>query len=313
MCWAVALCLTLSVVTFIIFYVVPTQEVQAQGGGFTDLRKSSQLNGAISHQYLQWVWHLAHGSLGHSFFSRRTVNSIIGDAAPVTIWLTLGGAVVWMLIAAPLGVLSALRPRSLIDRGATTIVLVGISAHPLWLGLIFSWFFGFKLGWLPDSGYCDLIKPSTSCGGPVQWFTHMLLPWFTFALVFAAIYVRMIRATVTEALQEDYVRSAKAKGLTEWAAVRKHVLPNALLPVVTMLAMDIGRFALPTALFIENAFGLPGLGQVLYVSLQRNDLPVLVGVVVFTAATVVVLNLLADLMYAAFDPRIKLRAEAAPV
>ena len=140
----------------------------------------------------------------------------------------------------------------------------------------------------------------------------MLMPWFVFALVFAALYVRMIRATVTEALHEDYVRSAHAKGLTEWEAVRKHVLPNALLPVVTMLAMDIGRFALPTALFVETAFGLPGLGKVLYDALQRNDLPVLVGVVVFTAATIVVLNLVADLLYVALDPRVKLEAVAVP-
>jgi peptide/nickel transport system permease protein len=312
LCWAVALCLTLSLVTFIVFYVIPTQEVQVRGGGFTDLRKASQLNGAITHQYAQWLWHLGHGSLGRSFFSRRTVNSIIGDAAPVTIWLTLGGAVMWMLIALPLGVLSALHPRSLIDKGATTLVLVGISAHPLWMGLIFSWLFGSKLRVLPDGGYCDLINPSTSCGGPVAWFTHMLMPWFVFALVFAALYVRMIRATVTEALHEDYVRSAHAKGLTEWQAVRRHVLPNALLPVVTMLAMDIGRFALPTALFVETAFGLPGLGKVLYDALQRNDLPVLVGVVVITAAAIVVLNLVADLLYLALDPRVKLQAVAVP-
>jgi peptide/nickel transport system permease protein len=313
LCWAVALCLTLSLVTFIVFYVIPTQEVQVRGGGFTDLRKASQLNGAITHQYAQWVWHVGHGSLGRSFSSRRTVDSIIGDAAPVTIWLTLGGAVMWMLIALPLGILSALRPRSLVDRGATTLVLVGISAHPLWLGLILSWLFGFKLGLLPGSGYCDLISPSTGCGGPTSWFTHMLMPWFTFALVFAAIYVRMIRAAVTEALQEDYVRSAHAKGLSDWAAVRKHVLPNALLPIVTMLAMDIGRFALPTALFVETAFGLPGLGKVLYDALQRNDLPVLVGVVVFTAGAVVLLNLVADLLHAVLDPRVKLRVEAVPV
>jgi len=312
LCWAVALCLTLSLVTFIVFYVIPTQQVQVRGGGFTDLRKASQLNGAITHQYAQWLWHLGHGSLGRSFFSRRTVNSIIGDAAPVTIWLTLGGAVMWMLIALPLGVLSALHPRSLIDKGATTLVLIGISAHPLWMGLIFSWLFGSKLGVLPGGGYCDLINPSTSCGGPVAWFTHMLMPWFVFALVFAALYVRMIRASVTEALNEDYVRSAHAKGLTEWEAVRKHVLPNALLPVVTMLAMDIGRFALPTALFVETAFGLPGLGKVLYDALQRNDLPVLVGVVVFTAAAIVVLNLVADLLYVALDPRVKLQAVAVP-
>jgi peptide/nickel transport system permease protein len=311
--WAVALCLALSLVTFIIFYVMPTEQVQVRGGGFTDLRRASQLNGPIFQQYGEWVWHVANGSMGKSFFSRRDVNEIIGAAAPVTISLIIGGAIMWMLIAVPLGVLSAMRPRSLLDRTATCVVLVGISVHPLWLGLIFSWFFGFRLHVLPGEGYCDLINPSTTCGGPVAWFTHMLMPWFVFALVFAALYVRMIRASVTESLQEDYVRLAYAKGHSEWGTVRGHVLPNALLPVIAMLAMDIGRFALPTALFVETAFGLPGLGKVLYDSLIRNDLPVLVGVVVFTALAIVVLNLIADLLYAVLDPRVQLQAEAIPV
>lgn len=304
--WAVVLCIVLSLVTFIIFYVIPTNRVQTRGGGFTDLSAASQVSGPIVQRYGQFLWHVATGSLGNSFFSRRSVNDILLDAAPVTISLTIGGALLWMLIAIPLGVFSAMKPRSLVDRSATTLVLIGFSAHPLWLGLIFSWLFGFKLGVLPKSGYCDLVNPPYyGCGGPVEWFTHLILPWFTFALFFAALYVRMIRATVAEALHEDYVRSARAKGLSEWRAVRTHVLPNAMLPVIAMLAMDIGRFALPTALFVETAFGLPGLGKVLYESLLRNDLPVLVGVVIFTALGVAVLNLFTDLLYGLFDPRVK--------
>jgi peptide/nickel transport system permease protein len=311
--WAVVLCFVLSLVTFIIFYVIPTNRVQVRGGGFTDLQRASQLSGPIVEQYLQFVWHIGQGSLGNSFFSRRSVNDILLDAAPVTLSLTIGGAIVWLVIALPIGVFSAMRPRSLLDRGATAFVLIGFSAHPLWLGLIFSWFFGFKLGVLPKSGYCDLINPAGGCGGPVQWFTHLILPWLTFALFFAALYVRMIRASVAEALHEDYVRSARAKGMSEWRAVRTHVLPNALLPVIAMLAMDIGRFALPTALFVETAFGLPGLGNVLYESLLRNDLPVLVGVVIFTALGVALLNLLTDLLYGVFDPRVRLSTRAVPL
>lgn len=308
--WAIALCLALSFVTFVIFYVIPTNQVQVRGGGYTDLGKATQVSGPFFEQYGQFLSHVSHGSLGRSFFSRRTVTDILAEAAPVTIALTIGGAVIWMLIALPLGILSAVRPRSLLDRSATVLVLVGISVHPLWLGLVFSWVFGYKLDVLPLSGYCDFFNPSTTCGGAAQWFTHMLLPWFTFALVFAALYTRMIRATVAEALQEDYVRLAHAKGLSEWGALRRHVLPNALVPVVAMLAMDIGRFALPTALFIETVFGLPGLGKVLYDSLLRYDLPVLVGIVVFTAVVIALLNLLADLVCALFDPRVRLRVRA---
>jgi peptide/nickel transport system permease protein len=242
-----------------------------------------------------------------SYVSRRPVRDIIRDALPVTLALTVGGAVFWLLIALPLGVLSAIRPRSLLDRTATVLVLVGISTHPLWLGLILSYSLGYQLHLLPSAGYCDLFSPVGSCGGPTQWFAHMLLPWFTFSLVFAALYVRMIRATVTETLQEDYVRFARAKGMSEWAVLRRHAQPNAFIPVIPMVAMDISRFALPTALFVETAFGLPGLGQTLRNALIRNDLPVIVGVVVVTALVIAIVNFVGELIQAAIDPRVKLQ------
>ena len=145
-----------------------------------------------------------------------------------------------MLIALPIGILSALRPRSLFDRTSMVFVLIGISAHPVWIGLILSYVVGFKLGWTPITGYCDFFNPTTDCGGPVQWAWHMILPWITFAILFAALYVRMIRANVMETSNEDYVRTARAKGAPEQVVIRSHILRNALLPVVTMLGMDIG-------------------------------------------------------------------------
>jgi peptide/nickel transport system permease protein len=157
-----------------------------------------------------------------------------------------------------------------------------------------------------------MFNSPTSCGGPVQWFTHLLMPWFTFALVFAALYVRMIRASVTETLEEDYVRLARAKGMSEWRAVRSHVLPNAFISVVPMVAMDVSRFALPTALFVETAFGLPGLGHVLRDALVRNDLPVIVGVVVVSVTVIVFLNLVGELLQVLVDPRVAVRAAPAP-
>ncbi len=217
-----------------------------------------------------------------------------------------------MLIALPLGILSAIRPRSTIDRTATVVTLVGMSTHPLWLGLVLSYFLGYTLHVLPTSGYCDLFGPVGTCGGPVQWFTHMVMPWFTFALVFAALYVRMIRASVTEVLQEDYVQMARAKGASEWAVLRRHALPNAFVSVVPMVAMDISRFALPTALFVETAFGLPGLGRALRDALIRNDLPVIVGVVVVSVVVIAVANFIGELMHVVVDPRVKMRAAPAP-
>src|SRR5919199_1336339 len=139
--------------------------------------------------------------------------------------LVFGKAIFWMLLALPIGILSALRPRSLLDRASMTFVLIGISAHPIWIGLIFSYFFGYKWGITPITGYCDFINPSfgAECGGVVQWAYHMILPWMTFAILFAALYARMIRANVLETMNEDYVRTARAKGAGSWRVLR-HVL-----------------------------------------------------------------------------------------
>ena len=213
---------------------------------------------------------------------------MIGNALPVTLSLVVGGAILWLLIAAPARRSSRRSGRGRSSTGPRPCSSsIGLSIHPLWLGLFLSYLFGYRLHALPFTGYCDMFSPVGSCGGPAQWFTHMLMPWITFALVFAAIYVRMIRATVTETLEEDYVRFARAKGMSEWAVLRRHCLPNAFIPVVPMVAMDISRFALPTALFVETAFGLPGLGRVLRDALLRNDLPVIVGVVVVSVLVIV--------------------------
>ncbi len=184
-------------------------------------------------------------------------------------------------------------------------VLVGISAHPVWLGLLLSYFVGFRLGLTPLGGYCDLINPSTACGGPAQWAHAMILPWITFAILFAALYVRMIRANVIEAMNEDYVRTARAKGASEAIVMRSHVLRNAMLPVVTMLGMDIG-LAMGGAIFTESVFGLPGLGKTAVASLEGFDLPTVQGIVVFSTLAIIVLNLVVDLLYAWIDPRIRL-------
>jgi peptide/nickel transport system permease protein len=233
------------------------------------------------------------------------VNDIIKDAAPITAGLVFGGALLWMLVALPIGVLSALRPRSLLDRAAMVFVLIGISAHPVWIGLIFIYFIGYRAELTPLGGYCDVINPSTDCGGPVEWAHHMVLPWATFAILFAALYVRMIRANVLEAMNEDYVRTARAKGAPEWLVIRSHVLRNAMLPVVTMLGMDIG-LALGGAIFTETVYGLPGLGKTALEALEGFDLPAVMGIVVFATICVIVFNLIVDLLYAVIDPRIRL-------
>jgi peptide/nickel transport system permease protein len=186
-------------------------------------------------------------------------------------------------------------------------VLIGVSAHPVWLGLIFSYFFGYRLGWTPITGYCDLFSPPSGfdCGGAKDWVHHMVLPWITFAILFAALYVRMVRANVMETMNEDYVRTARAKGAAESQVMRSHILRNALLPVVTMLGMDIG-LALGGAVFTETVYSLPGLGRIAIEAVNNYDLPIVQGVVVFSTIAIIFFNLIVDILYAWIDPRIRL-------
>jgi peptide/nickel transport system permease protein len=320
--WALVLFIAVTMVSYIIFFLVPAEPArlvagpQAPPDAVERARKFLHLDEPIWKQYLRFLHSLSpvtwdggpevkEPSLGRSFATRQEVNTIVKSAAPVTISLVIGGAILWMLIALPIGILSALRPRSLLDRSAMVFVLVGISAHPVWLGLLLSYFIGFKLGLTPLGGYCDLVNPSTSCGGPVQWAHAMILPWITFAILFAALYVRMIRANVLEAMNEDYVRTARAKGASETIVMRSHVLRNAMLPVVTMLGMDIG-LAMGGAIFTESVFGLPGIGKTAVTALEGFDLPTVQGIVVFATIAIIVFNLAVDLLYAVIDPRIRL-------
>jgi peptide/nickel transport system permease protein len=312
--WAVVLFLAVTIVTYLIFFTIPINTARLVAGKSAtpaEVRMVAHrlyLDRPVYVQYGHFLYQLVwQHSLGYSFNNRQSVNSAILAAAPVTASLVLGGAIVWMLIAVPIGILSALRPRSALDRVSMVGVLTGISAHPVWIGLMASYIFGYKLNLLPIQGYCNLrgAAPGEACGGPVDWFTHMLMPWLVFAVLYSAFYVRMIRANVMETLNEDYVRTARAKGAPESIVMRRHVLRNAMLPVVTMLGMDIA-IALGGAVLIENVFGLPGLGNLAIQSVYQFDLPTVVGVTVFASLCVIVFNLLVDLLYAWIDPRIRL-------
>jgi peptide/nickel transport system permease protein len=311
--WAVMLFFTVTIVSYILFFIIPSDPArQFAGKGATSAtveqaKRYLGLDKPIYEQYYVFVKRLVvHQDLGHSWYNREGVNQIIKDAAPVTASLVLGGAFFWMLLALPVGILSALRPRSLLDRASMTFVLIGISAHPIWIGLIFAYFIGYKWGITPITNYADFFNPPPGQpGGPVQWAYHMILPWLTFMILFAALYVRMIRANVIETLNEDYVRTARAKGAPESKVMRSHVLRNAMLPVVTMLGMDIG-LALGGAIFTETVYSLPGLGRTAVQALNNYDIPTVQGVIVFATIVIIVFNLIVDLLYAWVDPRIRL-------
>ena len=312
--WAVFLFLAVTVVTYVIFFVTPADPARlAAGQGATpqqveEVKTKLHLNDPLWKQYGLFLKQLVvDQSLGESFVNRRDVNDIVLGAAPVTASLVIGGAIFWLLLSLPIGIISAIKQRSLFDRAGVVFVLIGVSAHPVWIGLIFAYFFGYKLGLTPITGYADFFNPAPGAanGGPVQWAHHLLLPWITFMILFAALYVRLIRANVMETMNEDYVRTARAKGAPESRVMRSHILRNSLLPVVTILGMDIG-LALGGAIFTESIYGLPGLGRQILVSYENFDLPVILGIVVFATLCIILFNLVIDIVYAWFDPRIRL-------
>jgi peptide/nickel transport system permease protein len=312
--WALLLFLAVTIVTYVIFFIAPSNPERLVCGGqqaraacMVEAREKLGLDRPIYFQYYLFLKALVvHQSLGTSFITQQSVNTVIAAAAPVTATLVFGGMILWLAIGLSVGVFSALRPRSLLDRTAMVFVLIGVSAHPIWIGLIFSYVFGFKLHWFPITGYSDFFNPPEGdVGGPWPWFYHMVLPWITFGLLGAALYVRMIRANVMETMNEDYVRTARAKGAPEPQVMRSHILRNALLPVVTMLGMDIG-ISLGGAIFTESVYSLPGLGKTAIDAVGTYDLPVVQGVVVFATVAIITFNLIVDIVYAWVDPRIRL-------
>ncbi|HVV58135.1 MAG TPA: ABC transporter permease [Gaiellaceae bacterium] len=321
--WAFALFIVVTLISFVLFFLIPADPAkEACGKACTapQVARVAHYLGTDRPVYTQYGkflgrlapisfsggFHLKSPNLGRSFVNRRDVNTVVGQAAPETASLVFGGMVLWMLFAIPIGILSALRPRSLLDRASMTGVLIGVSAHPVWIGLILIYVFAYTFHLFPLGGYANFFGGSlTQAGGPIEWAKHLVLPWMTFAFLYTAIYVRMIRSNVMETINEDYVRTARAKGAPESRVMRSHILRNALLPIVTMLGMDVAA-ALGGAIFTETVFGLNGLGYTSIQSLQQYDSPTVMGIIVFATTAIIVMNLLVDLLYAWVDPRIRL-------
>ena len=312
--WSLVLFLAVTLVTYVLFFLVPANPARLAAGQSASPEKVAEveaflgLDEPVYVQYYRFLKRLIlEGSLGHSFVDRSEVNDEIFRAAPITASLVFGAMLLVLVVAIPIGVLSALKPRSLLDRAAMTYVLIGISLPSFWIALVLSYIVGYKLGWTPIAGYCEVfsVPEASNCGGVVDWAYHMVLPWTALAIVTAGVYVRFVRAEVMETMNQDYVRTARAKGAPERTVMKDHILRNALLPVVTILGMDIG-ILLGGAIFIETVFGLNGLGATAIRSIGQFDLPTLQGVVIFGALAIIIFTLIVDLLYAWIDPRIRL-------
>ncbi len=240
------------------------------------------------------------GRFGSSFAKQRSVDSLIWARFPVTASLALVSAVIWMLISIPIGILSAIRPRSFFDRATIVFVLIGQSLPVYYIGLLALYFLAYKYQIFPLSGYENF-----AISNPWPWLSHLLLPALVLALAFAALYVRITRSQMLDTLSEDYVRTARAKGASEPRVIIRHALRNASQPIVTMFGLDLGLL-LGGAILIEVTFGLQGLGALAVEAAKRLDVPTTAGIVLFSAILIVVANIVVDFVCAMLDPRIRL-------
>jgi peptide/nickel transport system permease protein len=249
-------------------------------------------------------------SFGTSYQSKVAVTSSLASAIPVTASLAFGAAITWLLMGVPIGMVAATHPRSIRDRVSTSFALVGLSMPTFFLGLLLLYFLYYHmtltLGWgdplnpiFPPHGYVPFWD------NPLEWAHHLLLPWFTIAFVNAAVYSRMTRGSMLEVLGEDYIRTARAKGLSERRVIYRHGLRSALTPVVTLLGLDLGTL-LGGAIITERLFGLPGIGAMAIEAVRDHDLPVLLGTVMTASFFIVFANLVIDILYGVLDTRVRL-------
>jgi peptide/nickel transport system permease protein len=237
--------------------------------------------------------------LGYSFITKNPVLPDLLNRLPVTLSLAVGAAILWLVFGVATGVLSALRRGSWLDRTSMTVALAGVSLPIFFTGLLSLSIFSYGLGWTAPGGANPMEATS-----PLDWAYRMILPWITLSFLFAAAYARLTRAGMLETMNEDYIRTARAKGLRERDVVIKHGLRAALTPIVTIFGLDLGLL-LGGAILTETTFSLPGLGQYGVQAITNNDLPKVLGLVLFGATFIILANLVVDLLYAVVDPRVR--------
>ena len=300
----------ITLLVFGLFFVAPNNVAQTLAGR----QATPETVALISHrlgldlpvwqQYLNFVGRAVRGDFGYDYYYQVPVTEIMAAALPITLSLVVGAAILWLRFGVFNCVISAIRPRSLVDRGLTVFSLFFYSMPTFLLGLLLLYFLYFQLTLkgitiFPAGGYA----PLTDGFGP--WFQHLFLPWITLALVSAATYTRLTRASMLDVLGEDYIRTARSKGLSERRVTTRHALRAALTPVVTQFGIDVGTL-LGGAVVTETVFSLPGLGKTAITAINQQDLPVIIGIVLFASAAVIVANIVVDVAYAALDPRVRL-------
>jgi peptide/nickel transport system permease protein len=299
-----------SAVVFVIFYVFPSADPAILRAGrnaspeqVDRIRESLGLDQPIYTQYYEYVKGVAlHFDFGYSFRSNADVRTLILDRLPATVWLVTGAAILWLAMGIPVGIISAIKRRSLLDRTTMVTSLAFISAPVFWLGLVALYLFAQDVGVIhifPGIGsYAEASSSSAK-------FESMLLPWMVLAAASAAIYARYLRSSMIDVMSEDYIRTARAKGLPERRVILGHGVRSAITPIVTLLGLDIGVLLAGNAILTEAVFNIPGVGRLVYTAIQTADLPVIQGVTLFGAFFIIIFNLIVDIAYAYLDPRVR--------
>jgi peptide/nickel transport system permease protein len=299
----------ITVTVFCLFFVVPSNVARTLAGRQATPQTIALINRrlGLDQPLLTQYWHFVdnafHGNLGYDYYHGVPVTHVLAQALPVTVSLAVGSAVIWMIIGVTNGVVSAVHPRSLADRGMTVFALFFYSMPSFFLGLMLLFWLYFKLTlaghpWFPAGGY---VQFTASPGG---WLQHLILPWLALALLLAATYTRLTRSSMLDVLGEDYIRTARSKGISERRVVYRHALRSALTPIVTQFGIDLGQL-IGGVVIIETVFSLPGLGKTAIVAINQQDQPVIIAIVLVASAAVVIANIVVDLVYAVLDPRVR--------
>jgi peptide/nickel transport system permease protein len=306
----VAVLFAVSVLTFLVFNVIPAYEpaevMAGKGAGpqlVQNIREEWGFDESLPQQYLAMMGKVFSGDV-ISYQGQENVDQRILEGIPATLSLCVGAAVIWMFFGILFGYLSAVRAGGLLDKSLTILAVVGISVPIVWLAAVMLEYLSYKTGLFPAQGYVKLTED------PVEWAYHLILPWIAVAVTLVGFYSRVLRSNMLDAMDEGYVRTARAKGLSERRVMSRHVLRNSLIPIVTLFGLDFGALVGGGAILTEKIFSIHGVGFYAVESIENLDLPPIMAITLFGAFFVVLFNALVDIAYASLDPRVELGSSA---
>jgi peptide/nickel transport system permease protein len=303
---AVGVLFVISVLTFLIFQAIPNGDPAIRIAGRTanqaeiaQVRHTWGFDKPIYVQYIKTMGKILNGTVV-SYSQGVNVLDSIRQGLPATLSLAIGAGIIWLALGVLFGVITAIRAGRFADRALTVLAFVGVSSPPFFLGALVIYYIGYKAGIIPLGGYVPLTQ------NPVQWFTHLIAPWLVLSVLFIGIYSRVLRSTILDTINEDYVRTARAKGLSERQVLVRHVLRNSLIPIISLWGLDFAQVIGGGAILTESVFNLHGVGQFAADAIGRLDVPPILVVTMLTAFFVVLLGAFVDIVYALLDPRIRL-------